>query len=519
MNIDPNNLPDDINALKDLVFKALNESSKKDKLLVKKDRKILELEEKLQLQLAARFGAKSEKYIDPNQPSLFNETEEVSVLDKEESAEEVDDEIKVEGFTRKKGKRKPIPDNLKREVEYIDLDESQKVCAAGGKELIKFGEEVSEKLEIIPQRVFVKQIVRAKYKCSCCSEDKKTFVTAGLPKQIIPKSMASPSLLSYIAVSKYVDHLPLHRLEKMFERINVDIPRSTMSRWMIKASDALVPLYNLMEEKLLSREAIQMDETTVQVLKEKNKTATSKSYMWVRTSVPGNGPPIVLYDYHPTRSSGVIDKLLAGYKGILQTDGYGGYDSYCSANMNVDHAGCFAHARRKFFEAVKVSKKKNNPIAKKGFSYFKEIYKIDKKAKGFTPEERFKYRKENLLPLLNEVKEWLDDVLPKTPASLKTGSALTYLNNQFPKLLKTAGSGHLPLDTNFVENKIRPFTLGRKNWLFSDTAAGADASAMLYSILETAKANGKEPYAYMQLLFEKIPHCNSADDFEMLLPF
>ena len=517
MKTEINNFPDDANALKSMLFEALKESSLKDKLINQKERKILELEEKLALQLAHRFGSRSEKFINPNQLSLFNEVEEEVSVNAEVASEET--EIAISGFTRKRGKRKPIPDNLERVEEFIDIEDEQKTCKLGGELLVRFGEIISEKLEIIPQRIFVRRIVRAKYKCKCCSEENTTFATASLPKEIIPKSMASASLLSYITVSKYVDHLPLHRLEKMFERINVDIPRSTMSRWMIKASHSLTPLYNILEEKLLASKAIQMDETTVQVLKETNKTAMSKSYMWVRSTVPGNGPPIVLYDYHPTRSGEVVDKLLQDFKGILQTDGYGGYDSYCKNRTGVSHAGCFAHTRRKFHEAIKANKTKNNPVARKGYLFFKDLYDLDRKTRKMSLEEIRVFRKEHMIPLIEEMSLWLSDVLPKTPTTLKTGQALTYLNNQLPKLLVTIRSPQLPLDTNFVENKIRPFTLGRKNWLFSDTAKGAEASAMLYSLLETAKANGKEPYAYMQFLFERLPLCNTAEDFEILLPF
>ena len=253
------------------------------------------------------------------------------------------------------------------------------------------------------------------------------MVQGKAPLQPIPGSMASSSLLSYIAVSKFVDHLPLYRLEQKFKRISVDLPRETMARWMIKTTGLLTPLYNLMEEDLLGGGFLQMDETTVQVLKEPGRRAEAKSYMWVRARNEGGcGPPIVLYDYSSSRGVGVIRKLLGGYEGILQTDGYGAYDSYCVGAQKVLHAGCFAHARRKFWEAYKASKEERGSYADQGMMWFKKIYAVDNQAKGLSCTERRRYRQEHLAPLLSQFRLWLDNTINQVPSSLKTGMALKY---------------------------------------------------------------------------------------------
>ena len=420
----------------------------------------------------------------------------------------------VEPHKRKRGHRKPLPEMLTRLRIEHDLSPDEKICSVHNRTMVKIGEDVSEQLEIIPEQIKVLQHVRPKYKCPCCEGNIRQQL---MPPQPIPRSMASPSLLAYVCVSKYVDHLPLYRLENKFERISVELPRLTMARWMIKVADLLTPLYNMLEEDLLAGGVIQMDETTVQVLKEPGRDASTKSYMWVRARDGTVGPPIVLYDYFPSRSAKVVERLLAGYRGILQTDGYRAYDAFV-VNRDITHASCFAHCRRKFWEAFKASKKAKNTFAVAGLDQIKAIYKVEAETKEMSPETKLAHRQKHMAPLFAELKIWLDGSINRVPASLKTGEAMRYLSDQWPKLQHVLKDGRIPLDTNYVESRIRPFTIGRKNWMFSDSQAGANASAMIYSIIETAKANKLEPYAYLRRVIKEIPAAQNAAEFEALLP-
>lgn len=479
-------------------------------MLKRKDSRIERLEEQIRLQLLARFGRKSEVYENPLQPSLFDEVDNEAALAKDEAA----DDVIVGPYKKARGHRKPLPDFLPRQRIEHDLADDEKICAVHGAALVKIGEDVSEQLEIVPEQIKVIQHVRPKYKCPCCEGGIRQQL---MPKQPIPGSMASPSLLAYICVSKYVDHLPLYRLENKFERISVDLPRLTMARWMIKLTELLTPLYNLLQDELMSGGILQMDETTIQVLKEPDRAPSTKSYMWVRARDAKTGPPIVLYDYVPSRGAAVVKRLLADYRGILQTDGYGAYDAFV-AGRDVVHVGCLAHCRRKFWEAFKASKKAQSSFAEQGLNRIKAIYKADSEAKHLTPDARLEHRKVVMAPLFAEFKEWIDASISKVPTSLKTGEALSYALSEWPKLVRILDDGRIPLDTNFVEGRIRPFTIGRKNWVFSDTPAGAHASAMIYSIVETAKANGVEPFSYLQHTIEQLPRAQSVADIESLLP-
>ena len=313
--------------------------------------------------------------------------------------------------------------------------------------------------------------------------------------------------------------MPLYRQETILKRIGVDLSRATLSNWMIKAGVLVQPVINLLRDNLLEYDIIQMDETTVQVLKEPGKTAQSKSYLWIQKGGPPT-KPVVLYDYDPGRGAEVPKRLLAGFEGYLQTDGYAGYNAAVALN-NLTHVGCMAHARRKFSDAVKAQgRKKKRGKAHRGLALIQKLYRVEQKARKqkLNPEQRYALRQKQALPVLDEIRKWLDESLPLIPASSITGQALTYLNNEWEKLIAYLQDGRLEIDNNGAENAIRPFVIGRKNWLFSASVKGVEASANLNSLIETAKANGLEPYAYLRYLFTRLPTADSVEDFEALLP-
>jgi len=301
------------------------------------------------------------------------------------------------------------------------------------------------------------------------------------------------------------------------QRIGVAIPRATLANWMIQTGQLIQPLINLLHDRLLSYDMVQMDETTVQVLKESGRRAQSKSYLWLQRGGPPEHP-VVLFHYDPGRGAEVAERLLDGFSGYLQADGYDGYNTAVAKN-NLIHVGCMAHARRKFSDAVKAQgKNKKRGKAHRGLNLIRKLYRVEKKARKLKAEERQAYRNRHARPVLDEMHSWLDQALPQVPPTSVTGQALHYLHNEWDKLIHYLDDGRLEIDNNLAENAIRPFVIGRKNWIFSNSVKGVKASANLYSLIETAKANGLEPYAYLRYLFAELPKAQTVDAIEALLP-
>jgi len=501
MPMTPNQLPNDIDALKSLVA---DQAVRNEQL----QSQVTLLQEQLNLALAKRYAASSEK-ISPDQVCMFDEAE-INVPAVEDAD---DDVILVPAHKRKKRGRKPLPDNLPRIDVVHELSESERHCDHDGRLLTEIDEVISEQLDIIPAKIQVIRHIRKKYACRCG----QCIKTAPLPAQPIPRSLASPGLLAHIVVSKYQDALPLYRQETILRRIGVDIPRATLANWMIQAGSLIQPVINLLRDRLLDYDILQMDETTVQVLNEAGKAAQSKSYLWVQRGGPPD-QPVVLYDYNPGRGAGVPRRLLAGFTGSLQTDGYDGYNAVVAANA-LTHVGCMAHARRKFSEAVKAQgKNKKKGKAHQGLILIQKLYQIEQQARRLAPEDRYARRQQQARPVLDELRSWLDDSLPLVPPTSATGKALHYLRREWEKLIRYLDDGRIEIDNNGAENAIRPFVVGRKNWLFSASVKGVKASANLYSLIETAKANGLEPYAYLRHLFTELPKAETVEAIEALLP-
>jgi transposase len=405
-------LPDDIDALKSLLtdqatkldqFAARNEQLTTENQRYKAQ--VLTLTEQLNLAIARRYAASSEK-ISPDQIFLFDEAEAAGCAgaDADDTAEPAADEtVTVAAHQRKKRGRKPIPDNLPRIDVVHELAEGDRHCDHDGRRLSEIGEVVSEQLDIIPAKIQVLRHIRKQYACACG----QCIKIAPLPAQPIPKSLASPGLLAHVTVSKYQDALPLYRQEQILQRIGVDIPRATLANWMIKAGTLIQPLINLLQDRLLSADILQMDETPVQVLKEPGKTAQSKSYLWVQRGGPPQ-KPIVLYHYDPGRGAEVAKRLLEGFSGYLQTDGYAGYHAAVAVH-GLTPVGCMAHARRKFMEAVKAQgRNKKRGKAHRGLTLIQKLYRIEKRARQLSPEDRYQQRQQQAKPLLDEIRAWVD---------------------------------------------------------------------------------------------------------------
>jgi transposase len=496
--LDRQSLPDDPEALKSLLEDYHTQ-------LQHKDNKLLQLEEQIKLLLSKRFGTSSERH--PGQHELFDEAEQETA-----EAEPLEPpEVTVASDTKKKPGRKPLPEQLPRVEVIHDLPEDEKVCAHDGHPLHKIGEDVSEQLDIVPARIQVIRNIRVKYGCRHCEEG---VITAPIPTQIIPKSIATPGLLAYVAVSKYLDALPLYRLEKLFERIGVTLSRRTLSAWMVQTAGILGPLMVLLQGQLRSGRVLHMDETRVQVLAEEGKMATSQSYMWVTRS-GGSDPPIVWYQYEPGRGRDVPMRLLQDFKGHLVTDGYAGYKAI-TARAEVTGVGCWAHARRKFDEALKVQGGKKAGRAQYVLNEIRKLYAIERDIKSLSPNEKCEQRQARARPVVAKMRLWLDKSLPEVAPKTTLGKALGYLSREWPRLVHYLDNGELPIDNNACENAVRPFVIGRKNWLFSQSVKGAAASATIYSLIETARLNGHEPYRYLRYVLTEIAKGN--EHYEALLP-
>jgi transposase len=477
----------------------------------------------VRLMLAQRFGAKSERLATEDSPQLplFNEAE----VESETEADDQDDATTtVAAHNRRRGHRQPLPADLLREEVLHDLAEADKRCPHDGTPLVVMGEETSEQLDIVPAQIRVLHHRRLKYACPCCRQH---VVTAPMPAQPIPKSQASAGLLASVAVAKYADALPLYRQSEQFARIGFEAPRQTLAQWMVRCGELVQPLINLFRDRLLESTYVCMDETTVQVLKEPGKSPQSKSFVWVQQSGERERP-VVLYDYAPTRSGEVPLHLLGDFRGYLQTDGYAGYQAVVAAN-GLTPVYCFAHARRYFVDALKAYGLNPNKLPPKppdkarrplkALGLIGHLYVIEGRLREQTVDERYAVRQAESLPVLHELRTWLTGLLPKVVPGSPLGKALNYLDGHWSGLIRYCDDGRLEIDNNRTENAIRPFVTGRKNWIFSDTVKGAQSSANLYSLIQTAKANCLEPYAYLRRVFTCIPRATSVEDIEALLPW
>lgn len=467
-----------------------------------------------------KFGRKSEKVISDGsiQRSLFellnNEDNhffnEAEVIDSADSKEK--EEIEINGYKRKKTKKTPISELPIDEVRTIDLPENEKTCSEHGKPLQIVGEKSIIKVEIVPHsRKVIKEVTPIYGPChDFCGQDEKTQNSF----DILPGTAATPSLLAELLVSKYDNALPFYRIEKIWDRIGIDFTRATMARWTILTAEQLRPLINIMIDDLMMQGYFQCDETHVNVLKLNGKRFESKSYIWTRYSPV---VPIVIYEFHPTRSSDVPRVYLEDYIGFMQVDGYQAYN-VISEFKNAVQLCCWQHARRYFFKSYKDEQSK---LAYQALKIIKRLFKVDEEAakKNLDYNQRKILRDEKSKPILDELKSWLINHQPEVRPSSYLGQAIEYVLNRWEKLNVFLSDGRLELSTNLVENKQRPFALGRKNWLFFDTDIGAEAGCIHYSLIETAKSNERDPQKYLEYLFRELPKAKTLEDLEKLLPY
>lgn len=501
---------------------------------VKVSSKVNELEAKLkwyegQMRLAnqKKYGASSEKTdTDSGQIYMFNEAElEASDVEPEPELKKIH-----KRGVRKKGNKEYLTEDLPVEVIEYKLSAEEQTCPECQGPMHEMSKEIRKELKVIPAQVMVTQHIRYVYACRQCEKEGITvpIITAPMPKPVIPNSLASPSLISFIMTRKYEQALPLYRQEQQFHYYGLEIKRQNLANWMIYSSEHhLTHLYKRMHELLIAKEVIHADETTIQVLNEDGKTPESKSYMWMYRTTKGDDP-IVLYEYQPGRSARYPVSFLKGFRGYVHVDGYEAYGKLLRGpdgeDTGVRLVGCLAHSRRKWDEALKSLPKgvdSSTLAAKKGLSYCNKLFDLERKFENYTPEKRYLARIKYSKPLLDDYFEWaLKEnavALPKGPL----GKALTYNINQRAKLEGFLLDGRLELSNNRAERAIKPFVIGRKNWTFANCVKGAQSSAVIYSIIETAKASKLHTFNYITYLLEQLPNIDVTDNAELdkLLPW
>ena len=508
-------LPNDIEALKALI--------------IDRDQKIATLNSELQWAhekyraLEMRyFGRKSERYTaeDDKQNRLFDEAEAFQ----DPAAPPVVEKVAVPAHERVRRGRKTKDDNLPVHEIIHELSREERACPACNDERPAIGEERSSEYRLIPAHIEKTVHVRKVYgPCRCdgfAASGAPSVVSAPGPAKLIPGSDFSNGSIAFFITGKYADAVPFYRMAKMLERSGLSVSRQTLSNLAIGAARAIGDLTEAMNGDVLASPVILMDETTVQVLKH-GEGPPGKSYMWAMRGFSGD-KPIVRFAWNASRSGSFADTLLKGYRGFLQTDGYAGYD-HLDGRDGIVHVGCFAHIRRKFVEAWETAGKTGR--AKEAIDTIAKLYAVEStlrerlNAGKLAAAEFVGTREYRALPIIAEFRSWLDARLLDTAPQSALGKAASYAAKVLPRAERYLKHELMTPDTNAIENAIRPFVIGRKNWLFSGSQLGAHSSAALYSLIETAKANGHEPYAYLSHLFEYLPLCGSLSEKRALLPY
>jgi len=509
------NLPDDVVELKKIIAEQAH-------IIKEFQVKLTAEQEKYAALQRLVFGPKSEKnpVVNPKQELLFNEAETFS-----DSPEKKQATVSVAAHERKKTGRKPFPANLERHEILHELSEAERACPSCGAVRPEIGEERTEELRLIPAKAVVDVHVMKKYGPCPCKDCQGTegapVIQAAGPAKIVQGSRFSNGTIAFFLTSKFVDAQPFYRMEGILSRWGVDTGRSTLCSLAVSAGRAIGDLVLAIRDDIKASPVIGMDETTVQVLHETNRSAQSKSFMWVASGFK-DGKRLIFFHYHPTRSGNVAAEFLKGYSGYLQTDGYSGY-SRIGDSPGIVHVGCMAHIRRKFYDADKTVGGTGEAadmlamIAK--FYHEEQCLRTRYETKELDESTFLSERKQIQGPLLKHMHEWLLARSVSVAPMSGLGKAISYALGQWDHALHYLDHVLLTPDNNAVENVIRPFVVGRKNWLFSNTPSGAHTSAGLYSLIETAKANGHEPYKYLCYLFDALPKAKTLEEMVMLLPY
>ena len=471
--------------------------------------------EQLKLRQKEKFGKSSEK-ADANQLSLFDLFNEAETL-KEPIVIEPTEESIIPVHKRRKAKRGASFSHLPVETIEYQLSDEEKICDICGEVLTEMKKEIRKELKIVPAKISIVEHVTYVYSCrNCDKEGTGGFIKrADSPSALIPKSFASANVLAHLINQKYALALPLYRQEQDWKRFGVTLTRQNLSNWILKAGALLKPLEAALKRELLTNELLHADETTLEVLHEPGRESTAQSYMWLYRTTKDVVHPVVLYDYQVGRSGSYAVQYLKNWTGTyLHCDGYAGYKKLTDKVL----CGCLVHAKRKFHEAAKTNP--DNKDALKGEHYIQKLFAIETQADDLKLDtnQRLDLRFDKSKKILDEFYEWVNVISMKTLPQSLLGKAITYAINQKKYLSNFLLDGRIQLSNNLAEQSIKMFVIGRKNFLFSNTANGAATSATIYGVLQTAIANGLKPQAYLQYVFEHIQK-NREVDIQELLPW
>ena len=527
MSMDAESLPQDAAALRQLCLQqqaiiAQHQASlaqhhaviaQQTATVQQQEQKITQLEHRLAKLLQRTFGKQSEK-LDPDQLLLFDQ-EELAALSAELAAEVAEREAAANETSpsvpenaeqntpakRKGHGRRELPAHLPREQKRYELTPAERVCPCCGAERMEIGSETSEQLEFIPASYKVIEHIRVKYACSHCEEH---VALAPKPPQPVEKGLPGPGLLAQTVLAKYGDHAPLYRQEDIAARQGLILRRSTLCDWIAAAADLALPLYERMKQLALQSHVLHTDDTTVKLLDplfDQARTARFWAYIGDLTH------PYTVYDFTDSRKRDGPEQFLAGYRGYLQADAYGGYDGlFLNSGGAIIEVACWAHARRYWFDAIKTDPAR----AHQALGFIARLYEIERNCANGTPQQRHAARQTHALPILAQFQTWLDEqaphVLPKSPI----GEAFTYTLNHWTALVRYTEDGTLAIDNNVAERTLKVCAIGRKNWLFVASLTGGRRAAILFSLIASAKANQVEPWAWLRDVFTRLPQLATA---------
>lgn len=480
------------------------QATSQQRTIIYKSAKIATLTAEIMRLRRVQFAARSEK-MDPEQRALFDETmaADIAAVETELEALQSPEAAATAKASRGTPKRRPLPAELPR----IETRHEPDSCTCGqcGAALVQIGEHVSEKLDVKPLEFFVRKAIYPQYACRAC----QTITAAPVAPSIVDRGIAAPGLIAQVAISKYVDHLPLYRQEAIYARSGVELGRTSMAEWLGAAGVALQPLVAAMRSLLLSHPVLHADETPVAML-DPGAGKTKRAYLFAYRTATDN--PIVVFDFCASRSGRHAKHFLGGYPGALMVDDYSGYKALFA--QGITELGCWAHARRKFVDQHKAS---GSQIAQQAISKIAALYQIEAKARDLDDAARHAYRQCHAAPLVHGLKTWLDTIRPTVVGNSGTANAIDYTLKRWPALARYLDDGRYPIDNNPIENAIRPVAIGRKNWLFAGSETAGKRAAAIMSLLATAKANGRDPHAWLTDVLTRLPTTKDRD-IDTLLP-
>ncbi len=473
----------------------------RDETIASKDReiryrqaKIDQLTHEMAVLKRWKFG-RSREQLDSTQASLLDEAIDADIAAIEQELESLVPAPKADATIRQQPKRAALPPELPRVDQHHEPDSTTCTTAGCGCTLKRIGEDVSEKLDYTPGLFTVERHIRGKWACAQC----QTLTQAPVPAQIIDKGIATAGLLAQVLVAKYADHLPLYRQEGIFARAGLGVPRSTLGAWVGQCGVQLQPLVDALREEVLSRSVLHADETPVAMLQPGNKK-THRAYLWAYAPGAFEDLKAVVYDFCESRAGEHARAFLGAWQGALVCDDFSGYKQ--SFTLGVTEAGCMAHSRRKFFD-LHVSNK--SQIAGQALSYISALYDVEREVKTLSIEERLHIRQVKSKPLADALYQWMVLQRRQITDGSATAKALDYSLKRWGALTRFLDDGQLPIDNNWAENQIRPLAIGRKNWLFAGSLRAGQRAAAVMSLIQSARLNGHDPYAYLKDVLQRLP--------------